>query len=103
MHLKKSEYHGKVNFSRNLIQDVTPSYIIESLHIKWHVSSLLCCNIDDHGLQLMEIKNPVSQNIRIKNFKIQKCEPEKSSNLSGSLLFDVLRDAAILNVFCTHG
>ena len=32
VHLKKIEYRGKVNFF--------PSYILESLHIKCHVSSL---------------------------------------------------------------
>ena len=37
---------------------MTPSYILESEHIKWHVSSLFCFNLDDYGLQLMEIKNP---------------------------------------------
>ena len=59
----------KFIFFSNLIKKVTPSYIIESLHIKWHVSSLFSFNLDDYDLQLMEIKNPVSQNIRIKHLQ----------------------------------
>ena len=53
------------------------SDFLESLHIKWHVSSLFCFNLDDYGLQLMEIKNPVSQNIRIKHLQYRNVDRGK--------------------------
>ena len=70
VHHKKIEYRGKVHFF--------PSYILESLHIKCHVSSLFCFNLDDYGLQLMEIKNPVSQNIRIKHLQYRNVDLRKA-------------------------
>ena len=44
-----------------------------------YLKRFFCFNLYDYGLQLMEIKNPVSQNIRTfhkinqKRFTIQKC------------------------------
>ncbi len=57
VHLKKLEYHEKVQKNHSF-QKVKPIYYIDSLHIEWNISSLL-------SLQIMKIQNSVSQKIWI--------------------------------------
>ena len=62
--LKASEYHGKVKFF------ICSRFIKHT--IKYFKFNVFCFNLNDYGLHLMKIKNPVSQNIRIEHKTNQK-------------------------------
>lgn len=61
------EYHEEVHFPK-----IKLSSSLDSLPTKSELFSPFCLNIDDHGFQVIQIKNPASQNVRIYIRSIKK-------------------------------